>query len=157
MVGRFIFLGIAQLASLTLASPLAVPDYKLLDRRAPAYCGSGGISKLAFTLSASSATPFCSSYLSIQTVTIPATETLQTYTTVTATVDEYTATTQTVATHVHPLTVAQNILVYNYDDSKYSPNYSCDNSDYFGNHVNFDRYATECHGHHNCLVHENGR
>ncbi|KAF3935203.1 hypothetical protein ABW19_dt0200385 [Dactylella cylindrospora] len=97
MVGKSLLLSLAQLACLTTASPLAAREDGVY-KRAPVYCNSGGFSRLASTLSVNSATPFCSDWLSITTVTVPATETAQTYLTVTTTVDEYASTTEVVTT-----------------------------------------------------------
>ncbi|KAK6352126.1 hypothetical protein TWF730_008957 [Orbilia blumenaviensis] len=94
-----ILVGLAHLAAVTFASPIA------LEKRAPEYCNSGGISRLASLLDSNSATAFCSQYLAIPTITVPATQTLESYTTVTATVDEYEATTQTVSTETLLFTV----------------------------------------------------
>ncbi|EGX53113.1 hypothetical protein AOL_s00007g62 [Orbilia oligospora ATCC 24927] len=98
-----ILLGLAQLAAIALASPIS------LQKRAPEYCSSGGISRLGSLLDVNSATAFCSEYLAIPTVTIPATETLQTYTTVTSTIDQYEATTQTISTQTLWATISTTV------------------------------------------------
>ncbi|KAK6499120.1 hypothetical protein TWF481_011691 [Arthrobotrys musiformis] len=94
---------LAQLAAITFASPIS------LQKRAPGYCSSGGIANIASRLNDDSATAFCSQYLAIPTVTIPATEVIQTYTTITSTVDEYQATTQTVSTQTVWSTISTTV------------------------------------------------
>ncbi|EPS42166.1 hypothetical protein H072_3953 [Dactylellina haptotyla CBS 200.50] len=109
-------LGLLQLASLATASPLLIGrdldsniDANLYKRIAPPYCGSGGFSRFASVLVANSASSFCSGYLSIQTVSIPVTDTLQTYKTATATIDEYKSTTVVVATRTSYFTVSTTV------------------------------------------------
>ncbi|KAK6337232.1 hypothetical protein TWF718_010013 [Orbilia javanica] len=72
--------------------------FGLQKRVAPAFCGSGGVSRLASRLAVNSAISFCSEYLGIETSTVSQTETSQTYTIATTTIDEFVSTTQTVLT-----------------------------------------------------------
>ncbi|KAF3203862.1 hypothetical protein TWF106_007579 [Orbilia oligospora] len=101
--GSTILLGLAQLATITLASSIS------LQKRAPEYCGSGGISRLASLFDVNSATAFYSEYLAIPTVTVPATEILQTYTTATSTIDQHEATTQNVSTQTLWATISTTV------------------------------------------------
>ncbi|KAK6339929.1 hypothetical protein TWF718_009318 [Orbilia javanica] len=104
MVGvSTIILGLTQLAAIAIASPIS------LQKRAPEYCISGGFSRYAALFSVNSATAFCSEFLAIPTITVSATETLQTYTTVTTTVDQYEATTQTVSTQTLWTTISTTV------------------------------------------------
>ncbi|KAK6523385.1 hypothetical protein TWF281_001365 [Arthrobotrys megalospora] len=100
-----IILGLAQLATLATASPL------LHQKRAPGYCESGGISRLADFLiaDAPTATSFCSEFLAIPTITVPATQTIETYTTLTQTIDKFETRTETIATNTLRFTVTTTV------------------------------------------------
>ncbi|KAF3117353.1 hypothetical protein TWF103_007491 [Orbilia oligospora] len=95
---------IASLAELSFASP-AGGRFNLHKRVVPEFCGSGGLSRLASRLSANSATSFCNEYLGIETATVSQTETSQTYTIATTTIDVFISTTETVFTETISFTV----------------------------------------------------
>ncbi|KAK6513238.1 hypothetical protein TWF506_009398 [Arthrobotrys conoides] len=96
--------GFVNIAELSFASP-AGERLDLHKRVAPEFCSSGGLSRLASRLSANSATSFCSEYLGIETATISQTETSQTFTIATTTIDVFISTTETVVTETIALTV----------------------------------------------------
>ncbi|KAF3308348.1 hypothetical protein TWF173_001315 [Orbilia oligospora] len=95
---------IASLAKLSFAS-LAGGKFDLHKRVVPEFCSSGGLSRLASRLSANSATSFCNEYLGIETATVSQTETSQTYTITTTTIDVFISTTETVFTETIAFTV----------------------------------------------------
>ncbi|KAK6526174.1 hypothetical protein TWF281_011209 [Arthrobotrys megalospora] len=100
----FLALTIVNLAEYSIASP-AGERFDLQKRVVPDFCTSEGVSRLASLLSANTASPFCSEYLSTGTVTVSQTETSQTYTTATTTINEFISTTQTVLTETLAFTV----------------------------------------------------
>ncbi|RVD88089.1 uncharacterized protein DFL_002287 [Arthrobotrys flagrans] len=79
----------------------------LLEERGLSFCEP--IQKIVSLLKVQQATAFCSSYLNIQTISIPATQVVQTYVTTTATVEETVTATVTAATDV--LTFAETEVI----------------------------------------------
>ncbi|KAK6506916.1 hypothetical protein TWF481_005374 [Arthrobotrys musiformis] len=87
-----------------ILNPLSSPD---LEERGLSFCEP--IQKVVSLLKVQQATAFCSSYLNIQTVSVPATQVVQTYLTTTATIDETVTQTVTAATDV--LTFAETQVI----------------------------------------------
>ncbi|KAF3193517.1 hypothetical protein TWF225_010256 [Orbilia oligospora] len=113
--GAVLFAGISPLASAIVIkgamidrrSPVSNSLSSPLEERGLSFCEP--IKKIVDLLKVQQATAFCSSYLKIGTVSIPATQVVQTYTTTTATVEETITAIVTAATDV--LTFAETEVI----------------------------------------------